>query len=152
MLPSRARKLLSIRLFDDAAGKRWQKSIQDLQLEMLCVSQFTLYNRLKGNKPDFHLAMSGPAAQDLYNSLLQQLQTQYAADKIKGKNIVCRQDKMQLEKDVFLGLNDNRNHFHGNVPYSDGKFGAMMQVYIQNDGPVTIEIESPPRDAKNGSD
>lgn len=26
---------------------------------------------------------------------------------------------------------------------SDGKFGAMMQVHIQNDGPVTIEIESP---------
>lgn len=25
----------------------------------------------------------------------------------------------------------------------DGKFGAMMQVHIQNDGPVTIEIESP---------
>lgn len=26
---------------------------------------------------------------------------------------------------------------------SDGVFGAMMQVHIQNDGPVTIEIESP---------
>lgn len=25
----------------------------------------------------------------------------------------------------------------------DGKFGAMMQVHIQNDGPVTVEIESP---------
>lgn len=26
---------------------------------------------------------------------------------------------------------------------SDGKFGAYMQVQIQNDGPVTIELESP---------
>lgn len=26
---------------------------------------------------------------------------------------------------------------------ADGEFGAMMQVHIQNDGPVTIEIESP---------
>lgn len=26
---------------------------------------------------------------------------------------------------------------------SDGKFGAYMQVNIQNDGPVTIELESP---------
>lgn len=26
----------------------------------------------------------------------------------------------------------------------DGKFGAYMQVHIQNDGPVTIELESPP--------
>lgn len=25
----------------------------------------------------------------------------------------------------------------------DGRFGAAMQVHIQNDGPVTIEIESP---------
>lgn len=30
-----------------------------------------------------------------------------------------------------------------NVYSLDGKFGAMMQVHIQNDGPVTIEIESP---------
>ena len=26
---------------------------------------------------------------------------------------------------------------------SDGKFGAYMQVNIQNDGPVTINLESP---------
>ena len=26
----------------------------------------------------------------------------------------------------------------------DGVFGAMMEVTIQNSGPVTIEIESPP--------
>lgn len=102
-----ARKILSVRLFDDDAGKRWQKSVKDLQYELLCVSQFTLYNRLKGNKPDFHLAMQGADASNLYNFLLQQLGDQYSTDKIK-----------------------------------DGKFGAMMQVHIQNDGPVTIEIES----------
>lgn len=27
--------------------------------------------------------------------------------------------------------------------YADGKFGAMMEVCIQNSGPVTLEIESP---------
>jgi len=27
--------------------------------------------------------------------------------------------------------------------YTDGKFGAMMEVCIQNNGPVTLEIESP---------
>lgn len=26
----------------------------------------------------------------------------------------------------------------------DGKFGAYMQVHIQNDGPVTIEVDFPP--------
>lgn len=111
-----ARKLLSIRLFDDDTGKRWQKSVKDLQYDLLCVSQFTLYNRLKGNKPDFHLAMQGTDASNLYNFLLQQLGNQYTADKIK-----------------------------------DGVFGAMMQVHIQNDGPVTIEIESPKKENENGS-
>lgn len=34
--------------------------------------------------------------------------------------------------------------------FSDGKFGARMQVHIQNDGPVTIELVSPsgPADPK----
>jgi D-tyrosyl-tRNA(Tyr) deacylase len=31
-------------------------------LEVLCISQFTLYPTLKGNKPDFHLAMGGDEA------------------------------------------------------------------------------------------
>lgn len=81
---NRARKLLSIRLFDDENGKRWQKSVKDMQYDILCVSQFTLYNRLKGNKPDFHLAMQGAEASELYNSLLEQLKSQYSAEKIKG--------------------------------------------------------------------
>lgn len=80
----RARKLLSLRLFDDEAGKRWQRSVRDLEYDILCVSQFTLYNRLKGNKPDFHLAMQGPQATELYNLLLKQLGTQYNPDRIKG--------------------------------------------------------------------
>lgn len=32
---------------------------------------------------------------------------------------------------------------------SDGKFGAYMQVNIQNDGPVTIELESPQQKEAN---
>lgn len=71
-------------MFDDENGKRWQKSVIDLQYDILCVSQFTLYNRLKGNKPDFHLAMQGNEASNLYNLLLDQLKSQYSADKIKG--------------------------------------------------------------------
>lgn len=43
-----ARKLLSLRIFDDPnTGKRWDKSVKDLHLEILCVSQFTLYHVLK---------------------------------------------------------------------------------------------------------
>lgn len=100
--------MLSIRLFDDETGKRWQKCVVDEKLEILCISQFTLYHRLKGNKPDFHLAMQGTQAQEMYSGILKQLGEKYNPDKIK-----------------------------------DGVFGAMMQVHIQNDGPVTLELESP---------
>lgn len=41
---------------------------------------------------------------------------------------------------VFLELK-KRIIFHFYI--SDGKFGAYMQVHIQNDGPVTIPLDSP---------
>ncbi|KAH8313816.1 hypothetical protein KR067_012294 [Drosophila pandora] len=101
------RKILALRLFEEN-DKRWQKSVKDMNLEILCVSQFTLYHRLKGNKPDFSAAMKGEEAQQLYNHFLERLGKSYDASKIK-----------------------------------DGKFGAYMQVHIENDGPVTINLESP---------
>ncbi len=36
---TRAKKILSLRLFDNANGKPWDKSVADLGLEILCVSQ-----------------------------------------------------------------------------------------------------------------
>ena len=50
------RKILNLRIFDDPEkeNKRWSKSTKDINLEILCVSQFTLYHIMKGNKPDFH--------------------------------------------------------------------------------------------------
>ncbi|XP_063708626.1 D-aminoacyl-tRNA deacylase [Culicoides brevitarsis] len=77
-----ARKILSIRLFDHN-DKRWQKSVVDEKLEILCISQFTLYHRLKGNKPDFHLAMKGEEAKVLYDKLLTKLGESYEPSKIK---------------------------------------------------------------------
>ncbi|KAH8276932.1 hypothetical protein KR026_002582 [Drosophila bipectinata] len=108
------RKILALRLFEEN-DKRWQKSVKDLNMEILCVSQFTLYHRLKGNKPDFSAAMKGEEAQQLYNQFLERLGKSYDPSKIK-----------------------------------DGKFGAYMQVHIENDGPVTINLESP--DQKQGDE
>ncbi|XP_072030334.1 uncharacterized protein [Amphiura filiformis] len=103
-----ARKILNLRVFDDDNGKRWNKSVKDKQLEILCVSQFTLYTIMKGNKPDFHSAMGGEESEQFYNEFLDILRKDYDPAKIK-----------------------------------DGKFGAYMQVHIQNDGPVTIQLDSP---------
>jgi len=79
----RVRKILALRLFEEE-GKRWQKSVKDLNLELLCISQFTLYHRLKGNKPDFSAAMKGEEAQKLYNHFLERLGQSYDSSKIKG--------------------------------------------------------------------
>jgi len=111
-------------LFEEE-GKRWQKSVKDLNLELLCVSQFTLYHRLKGNKPDFSAAMKGEEAQKLYNHFLERLGQSYDSSKIKGGS---RNNSMSQ---FFI------------IPLTDGKFGAYMQVHIENDGPVTINLESP---------
>lgn len=50
----------------------------------VAVSQFTLYGVLKGNKPDFHVAMPPDAAKSFYASLVERLQKAYRADSVKG--------------------------------------------------------------------
>ena len=79
------RKILNLRLFEDPSepGKRWNKSVRDLNLEVLCISQFTLYHTLKGNKPDFHLAMAGDGAKCFYENFLTEMKKQYQEDKIQ---------------------------------------------------------------------
>lgn len=56
---------------------------------------------MKGNKPDFHLAMQGAEASNLYNLLLQKLGTDYSADKIKGDFFTdtCHVYSLGFEKD-----------------------------------------------------
>uniref|UniRef100_A0A803LLS0 D-aminoacyl-tRNA deacylase n=1 Tax=Chenopodium quinoa TaxID=63459 RepID=A0A803LLS0_CHEQI len=76
--------------------------------EVLLVSQFTLYGTLKGNKPDFHVAMPPQRAKPFYETVVENFRKSYNPDSIK-----------------------------------DGIFGAMMKVNLVNDGPVTLQLESP---------
>ncbi|XP_075234837.1 D-aminoacyl-tRNA deacylase [Lycorma delicatula] len=102
-------KILNIRLFDDEErNRRWAKSVKDRNYEILCISQITLYHTLKGNKPDFHLAMQPDLSRSMFDDFIKQLKSAYIEDKIK-----------------------------------EGVFGEYMSVNIQNDGPVTIHLESP---------
>jgi D-tyrosyl-tRNA(Tyr) deacylase len=101
-----ARKLLNIRLWP-TEKKAWDLNVQHQDMELLCVSQFTLYGRLKGNKTDFSKAMGPVAAREFYSSFIDRLRQQYNPEKVK-----------------------------------DGVFGAMMQVELVNDGPVTFIIDS----------
>merc|ERR1719336_927353 len=102
-------RLFSEETADGYQGAAGKLSVKDLNLPVLCVSQFTLYGQMKGNKPDFRLAMTGDQAREFYHQFLTEMKQSHQEDLIKN-----------------------------------GEFGAYMQVQINNDGPVTINLESEP--------
>eukprot|EP01083_Nonionella_stella_P007423 21460_1 len=110
-------KLLGMRLWADQDGKPWRRSIVNNGYEILFVSQFTLYARMKGTKPDYSHAMPPKEAEVLYNQFLDLARKKYESDKI-----------------------------------FDGKFGAYMNVKIENDGPVTIHLNTDDSVAKQKKD
>ncbi|XP_038710117.1 D-aminoacyl-tRNA deacylase [Tripterygium wilfordii] len=78
------RKVLSMRLFpNESTGKSWDQNVMQRNYEVLLVSQFTLYGILKGNKPDFHVAMPPGKAKLFYASLVDKFQQSYKTDAIK---------------------------------------------------------------------
>ncbi|KAJ9141805.1 D-aminoacyl-tRNA deacylase [Pleurostoma richardsiae] len=82
---SLAAKVLKLRLWDDESGGRWKRSVQDIDGEVLCVSQFTLLaSTKKGSKPDFHGAMGGDEARRLYEYFFQKVQDGYSVDKVRN--------------------------------------------------------------------
>ncbi|KAL1116728.1 hypothetical protein AAG570_005200 [Ranatra chinensis] len=79
------KKILNIRFFEDDSEKRWNKNIVEKDYEILCLSQITLYHKLKGNKLDFHQAMPPQSSKDFYHKFLQELRNQYKSERVKGK-------------------------------------------------------------------
>jgi D-tyrosyl-tRNA(Tyr) deacylase len=102
------RKITSLKLWRNPAGKDWAASITDLNLDVLLVSQFTLYARCnKGAKPDFSRAMGTEDARVFFDAFVAE----------------------------FRGV-------VGDARVKIGEFGAMMQVDIVNEGPVTVTLDS----------
>ncbi|MFA7681617.1 MAG: D-aminoacyl-tRNA deacylase [Candidatus Peribacteraceae bacterium] len=72
-----AEKVVKLRLFPGEDGKMNDRSLLDVDGDILVVSQFTLAGKFdKGNRPDYTQAMEPQAAQDLYTYFVEQLQTQ----------------------------------------------------------------------------
>jgi D-tyrosyl-tRNA(Tyr) deacylase len=94
-------------------------SVMDMDYQVLLVSQFTLLAKTKkGSKPDFHGACPPALAADIYTSLLDKTRALYV-----GEKGLAQEDAM--------------------TRVQDGVFGAMMQVALVNDGPVTFELSTP---------
>jgi D-tyrosyl-tRNA(Tyr) deacylase len=71
-----ARKVRSLRVFEDAEG-RMNLSVEDVQGEVLCVSQFTLYgDSRRGNRPSFGDAAPPEQAEPLYERVRGALEAQ----------------------------------------------------------------------------
>lgn len=104
------KKVANLRVFDDEHGIM-NLSVNDVNGEILVVSQFTLHaSTKKGNRPSYIKAARPETAIPLYLQFVEVLQ-------------------MQVENKI-----------------KTGEFGAMMNVALFNDGPVTIIIDSKNRE------
>lgn len=100
-----AQKIVNLRIFPGEKGE-FDRSVLDDKLEVLVVSQFTLYGDCKkGRRPDFNEAAKPDQAEKLYKFFVQQIR----------------------ESGLIVAT---------------GRFQAMMQVELINDGPVTLMLES----------
>ena len=75
------RKILNLRVFESEKSFM-DKSVQDLELEILLVSQFTLYADLrKGNRPSFDKAMPPAQAKIFYENFVEKFRENYPKTK-----------------------------------------------------------------------
>lgn len=73
-----AQKIIKLRIFNDEQG-RMNKSVGDINGELLLVSQFTLYGDCrKGNRPSFVQAMPPEQAKTFYEQFVSYTCEQYA--------------------------------------------------------------------------
>ena len=99
------RKIVELRIFDDAEGK-FNLSALDVKGELLLVSQFTLLaTTRKGRRPGFTDAAAPEIAETLFNQFVEQVRA-------------------------------------AGLKVETGRFQTHMLVEINNDGPVTIFIDS----------
>ncbi|KAL7671674.1 hypothetical protein ACOME3_006573 [Neoechinorhynchus agilis] len=77
-----AEKVLKLRVFENDKSK-WSIGVREAGLEILSVSQFTLYAIMKCNKPDFHQSMQSDKAKRLYDLWLEKLKELYDPNRIK---------------------------------------------------------------------
>jgi len=131
------KKLLACKLWSNHNGGMWRHSVKAKELEVLLVSQFTLYGTLsKKNQPDYKLAMKSEPGTKCTLDFLAKM-CPFEAHKIKFfLPMLCAMARAaQALYGEFVDM-VRQNYEPDRV--KDGVFGAMMDVALVNDGPVRI--------------
>jgi D-tyrosyl-tRNA(Tyr) deacylase len=79
-----ADKCCNLRIFEDNNDKM-NRSVMDVEGEMLVISQFTLYgDARKGNRPSFTNAAAPELAEKLYNKFIERAKQNLGSEKVKS--------------------------------------------------------------------
>lgn len=63
--------------------KKWNSNLVENNYGILVVSQFTLYSKMKGTKPDFHDAMEGDKARVIFDKFVEKLRAKYKPEMVQ---------------------------------------------------------------------
>jgi len=137
-----ADKFLNIRLFDDEKGARWKESVKTLGLELLLVSQFTLYHILKGNKPDFHSAMDGSKAKELFDKIVARTREKYEEKKVQTGKFG---EYMKIDMECDGPITINWEYPNENLIEANNK-----KAKIKNNNANKKEKDEPKKEGKKG--
>ncbi|KAJ5909842.1 D-aminoacyl-tRNA deacylase [Penicillium tannophilum] len=97
-------KVLKAKFWPDEDGKPWKKNVQEMEGEVLCVSQFTLYGKMKkGNKPDFHDAAKPEIARKVYDHFYNKMSSSYKPERVKN-GVFQAMMEVELKNDGPVGV------------------------------------------------